>query len=102
MSSHANCVFESLSLEKDFMLLFCGQRYGIVVKRVLHVQHAYFLSINQLKKKQFFAREISQNIFVHSNEHKKRSVLFRYLTAVFMNRDCREKKKKKVSILIFN
>ena len=44
-------------------------------------------------KKSIYAREISKKIFVHSNEHKKRSVLFRYLTDVFMNRDCCEKKE---------
>lgn len=63
----------------------------------------FFLSINQIPKKTISAREISQKIFVHSNEHKKRSVLFRYLTAVFMNRDCREKKSQHIDLqLIFS
>ena len=31
----------------NFMLLFCGGQHGLVHKIVLHVQHAYFSSLDQ-------------------------------------------------------
>ena len=61
VSSHANCVIESLSLKKDFMLLFCRQRHGILVKCVRHVQHAYFLSINQIQKNNLWKGNFPKN-----------------------------------------